>query len=191
MKLDKPGAGLPNIERLVLKVFLVPIVRIFISRFIASFLLNRELRIIEKSVSKVSLKDRNKSIIIDRTLAIEDDSRRYSINQVLEHLIIAGTMVQNGISYISREEEFDYEIKIENAKAYGNDDKQLEKFLAFYENYFENIVPLLAHNSKMTKKHPWFIRFNNRDWHKFMYMHTFIHRRQIEGIINVLGENNE
>jgi hypothetical protein len=190
MRLAKPGAGLPDIERLVIKYFLVPMVRIFITKKIVDFLLQRELHIIEKLVSKIQIDDRNTSIIIDRTLAIEDDSRRYSINQVLEHLIIAGTMVQTGISYISREKEFNYEIKIENAKAYGDED-MLEKFLEFYKNYFLKTEKLLQKNSKMTKAHPWFVEFNNQDWHKFMYMHTFIHRRQIEAIIKVLGENNE
>lgn len=190
MKLAKPGAGLPNIERLVIKYLLVPLVRVFITKKIVDFLLQRELKIINNLVSDINKENRNKSIIIDRTLAIEDDSRRYSINQVLEHLVIAGTMVQTGISYIAREKKFNYEIKIENAKAYG-DEQQLEKFLVFYENYFTKTEVLLKKHSKMTKAHPWFVEFNNQDWHKFMYMHTFIHRRQIEAIIKALGENHE
>ena len=145
---------------------------------------------IKRLVMDIKPEDRNTSIIIDRTLAIEDDSRRYSINQVLEHIIIAGTMVQTGISYISREKRFDYEIKIENAKAYGTED-MLEKCVSFYENYFKKTDKLLQKNSKMTKAHPWFVEFNNQDWHKFMYLHTFIHRRQIQAIIKALGENNE
>jgi len=38
----------------------------------------------------------------------------------------------------------------------------------------------------MTKAHPWFVKFNNFDWNNFMFMHTFIHRRQIQAILNEL-----
>jgi hypothetical protein len=38
----------------------------------------------------------------------------------------------------------------------------------------------------MTKAHPWFVNFNNSDWACFMFMHTFIHRRQIQAIIKDL-----
>jgi uncharacterized protein YdiU (UPF0061 family) len=189
--LDKAGAGLPNIERLFIKLFLVPLVRILLTKSIASFLLKREIKIINKLVDPIDLKDRNHSIIIDRTFGIEDDSRRCTVNQVLEHLVIAGNAVQLAISFLNKEREFKKEINIADVKAYGDDNEQFEKFNQFYSGYLEFVETNLIKQSKMTKAHPWFVEFNNFDWHSFMYMHTFVHRRQIEAIIKALGENNE
>ena len=58
-------------------------------------------------------------------------------------------------------------------------------------NYFKRkkvdwIKSLDKKQSKMKKKHPWFTEFNNYDWSVFMFMHTFIHRRQIQAIIKEL-----
>ena len=47
MKLQKPGSGLPNIERLFIKNFFVPILRTFFTWNIALFLLKREVSIIK------------------------------------------------------------------------------------------------------------------------------------------------
>jgi hypothetical protein len=54
--------------------------------------------------------------------------------------------------------------------------------------FFINRLP--KKHSQMTKRHPWFVEFNNFDWSAFMYMHTFIHRRQIEAIISKQEEKN-
>ena len=48
MKLAPAGSGLPNVERLFIKNLLVPTIRIFITWDIALFLLQRELKIIDK-----------------------------------------------------------------------------------------------------------------------------------------------
>lgn len=88
MKLQKPGSGLPNIERLFIKNFFVPILRTFFTWNIALFLLKREVSIIRKLTKELSQNELQKQIIINRTFAIEDDSRQFSISMVLEHLII-------------------------------------------------------------------------------------------------------
>ena len=186
IKLEKAGAGLPKFERNFLRYIIVPFVRVFFTWDLAVLFLKREVRLIENLVKNTSKEKRNISKIITRTLAIEDDSRRNSINQTLEHLIIAGTLVKNVIETLSKEEKFIEEIKIENVKAYGDDENQLELFLEFYNNYFEFITQLPKKQSIMKHRHPWFVEFNNFDWSVFMYMHTFVHRRQIEQILKEL-----
>lgn len=54
MKLQKPGSGLPNIERLFIKNFFVPILRTFFTWNIALFLLKREVSIIRKLTKELS-----------------------------------------------------------------------------------------------------------------------------------------
>ena len=53
MKLAPPGSGLPNFERLFIKNVLVPSIRILITWNIALYLLQRELKIIDKLVKSL------------------------------------------------------------------------------------------------------------------------------------------
>lgn len=191
MELAKPGEGLPEKERLSIKNILVPLVRIFFTWNIALLFLKREVRIIKSLVEKIPRERCIEQNIIERTFAIEDDSRRYSINFVLEHLTITGNAVMMVINTLSQEKEFKKDVTIVGVKPKENKLDQLDEFLAFYDKYFEFINNLPKKQSRMTKKHPWFVSFNNFDWSIFMFMHTFIHRRQIEAIIKKLGEKNE
>ncbi len=186
MKFAKPGAGLPEVERLFIKIFLVPIVRVVMTWTIARLLVKREVNIIKKLLSNISTSQLQQKMSIDRTFAIEDNSRQFSVNEVLEHLVIAGTLVQKVIKTLSQEKKVNFDIKIENVKPKENKENQLDEFLTFYQKYDTFIKNLPKKQSKMTKAHPWFVNFNNFDWNIFMFMHTFIHRRQIEAILNEL-----
>ena len=186
MKFGKSGAGLPEIERLFIRLFLVPIVRIAMNWTISRLLIKREVNIIKKLLCNVSTKNLQQKMSIDRTFAIEDNSRQFSVNEVLEHLVIAGTLVKEVIASLSQEKNVDFDIKIENVKPKENKENQLNDFLEFYEDYDKFIKDLPKKQSKMTKAHPWFVKFNNFDWNTFMFMHTFIHRRQIQAILKEL-----
>jgi hypothetical protein len=186
MKFEKAGAGLPEFERLFIRVFLVPIVRISMNWTISRLLIKREIKIIKKLLNNISNKQLQQKMSIQRTFAIEDNSRQFSLNEVLEHLVIAGTLVKNVIETLSKEKEVDFNIKIENVKPKENKENQLKYFLEFYQDYDKFIKNLPKKQSKTTKAHPWFVKFNNFDWNIFMFMHTFIHRRQIEAILNKL-----
>jgi hypothetical protein len=183
MKLAPPGSGLPNLEKLFIKNVLVPSVRILITWDIALFLLRRELKIIDKLLKPIDKTLLTQKTLIDRTFAIEDDTRQFSINMVLEHLEIAGNKIKNVIKTLSLEKEFIEDIKIENVKPKQNANNQYESFKEFYQEYISFIKSLDKKQSIKKKRHPWFVEFNNYDWSVFMYMHTFIHRRQIEAII--------
>lgn len=187
----KAGDGLPSIERGIIRYLLIPIIRLLMTWNLALFLLKRERKIIEKLVSTLSDEHKQKRVQINRVFAIEEHSSDFSVNMVCEHLYIAGGAVMAVINTLSKEEEFKRDIKIEAVKPKGEDINAYENFLSFMSKYEEYIK---AHNkkySKQTKAHPWFINFNNHDWSCFMFMHTFIHRRQIEEIIRVQKENNE
>jgi hypothetical protein len=186
MKFEKAGAGLPEFERLFIKLVLVPIVRITMNWTISRLLIKREIKIIKKLLSSISTQKLQQKMSISRTFAIEDNSRQFSVNEVLEHLVIAGTLVKDVIETLSKEKEVEFDIKIENVKPKENKENQLEDFLRFYQDYDNFIINLPKKQSKMTKEHPWFVKFNNFDWNNFMFMHTFIHRRQIEAILNEL-----
>ena len=71
MKFGKAGAGLPELERLFIRLFLVPIVRIVMNWTISRLLIKREVKIIKKLLSNISTKKLQQKMSIDRTFAIE------------------------------------------------------------------------------------------------------------------------
>jgi hypothetical protein len=180
------GAGLPQIERLSIKRVLVPYVRIVCTWNIALFMVKREVKIIEELIKGFDEETLQKRVVIKRAFAIEDHSRDYSINMTLEHLRIAGSAVMAVIDALSNEKEFPEDITIEAVKPKDNGKNEAKKFFDFMKTYEEYIKNHKKNSSKKTKKHPWFVNFNNFDWSCFMFMHTFIHRRQVQAIIKEL-----
>ncbi|WP_373072890.1 hypothetical protein [Sulfurimonas sp.] len=183
MELQKAGSGLPNIERLFIKNILVPLTSNIFTWNSALYMYKKEIQKITKLIISLEDKALQQKTIIDRTFAIEDHSRQFSVNMVLEHLTITGYGIMSVIDTLSKEKEFEKEITVEGVKPFENKQNSLKDLLAFshkYENFINN---LSKEQSIATKKHPWFIEFNNFQWSVFMFMHTFIHRRQIKAIV--------
>ncbi len=186
MKQAMAGDGLPKFEQMFIKIVLIPIIRVFFTWNISLFLINRETKIIKKLLSKVEKEDLQKRVIIQRIFGIEEHSSDYSVNMTLEHLRITGSAIMLIISTLSEEKEFPKEITIEGVKPKENGEDEAKKFFDFMEKYNIFIKNHKKNKSKMTKKHPWFVEFNNLEWACFMFVHTFVHRRQIEKIIKAL-----
>ncbi|MDP3466120.1 MAG: hypothetical protein Q8R86_10175 [Sulfuricurvum sp.] len=185
----KPGDGLPRGEFLLIRLLLIPMVRTFFTWQIAFWLFKRESRVIVSLLEALSEEDRLRQVVIDKTFAIEDHSRQFSLNMVIEHLCITGRKVSSVIIALSEEREFSEIVTIAGVKPFANRSGTLDDFKAFVNEYKTLFTALPKQQSKMTKPHPWFYSFNNFDWSSFMYMHTFIHRRQIQAIIKALKEN--
>lgn len=186
MSLGVAGAGLPKAEQMFIKWGLVPIVRILFTWRIALFMIQKEVRKIQKLVASVDENRLQQRVEIQRAFAIEDHSRDYSVNMTLEHLRITGSAIIKVIETLTQEKAFERPITIEAVKPKENGSDEHTKFFAFMNEYAQYIKQHPKNYSKMTKKHPWFVNFNNSDWACFMFMHTFIHRRQIEAIIKEL-----
>ncbi|MCW8837383.1 MAG: hypothetical protein OQK11_01650 [Thiovulaceae bacterium] len=106
----------------------------------------------------------------------------------LEHLTIAGFGIMSVIDTLSQEKEFPKEIRIEDVKPFENKKNALEDFLTFSKNYEEFINKHPKNISLAKKAHPWFYGLNNFEWSVFMFIHTFIHRRQIKAIVSQLNK---
>lgn len=189
MVTGKPGEGLPKGEFMVIRLFLIPLVRTFFTWRIAFWLFKRESKIIIALLDSLSENERLRQVVIDKTFAIEDHSRQFSLNMVIEHLCITGRKVMGVITALSAEKTFDEPLTIQGVKPFENKADTLSDFKAFVDDYTHFFASLEKKHSLMTKPHPWFRSFNNFDWNAFMYMHTFIHRRQIQAVIKALKEN--
>lgn len=189
MVTGKPGEGLPKAEFLLIRLILVPLVRTLFTWHIAFWLFKRESALIAKLARSVSPENFRRMTVIDKTFAIEDHSRQYSPSMVLEHLAITGRGVMEVIASLSQERPFEPPLTIEGVKPHANEADGLADFETFVGEYTLFFRSLAKKHSRMTKPHPWFGPFNNFDWNAFMYMHTFIHRRQLESILKTQKEN--
>jgi len=186
MKLKEPGCGLPTLEKFFIITFLVPSVKFVFTWESSLKCFNKEVKKIETIVRHIQKDNLQKRVLIDRIFGIEDNSRDFSVNMVLEHLVIVGNGMIDLIQTLSNEEEFTQEITIAGVKPHANSTDTLEVFLTLVETYNAFIKSLPKRKSIMTKKHPWFVEFNNLEWSAFMFIHTWVHRRQIESIRSIL-----
>ncbi|MCD6365531.1 MAG: hypothetical protein J7M14_06610 [Planctomycetes bacterium] len=178
--LQAAGSGLPKFENLFIRTILVPLGRLFLGWKSARFWLHYELSCIENMVKGLSEDDLNKRVLIDHILGIEDDTRDWSIALVIEHLMIVNTGIIELVKTLSEERFFDGPISIEAVKP-KNQAVSINELKQIIKEY-EIFVPRNK-NSKMTKAHPWFIEFNNKDWNTFLAIHTWVHKRQIKAIL--------
>lgn len=181
--LQAPGSGLPRYEQLFIKYALIPIAKYGLGWRSSRIWLDYEIAQIDKMVQDIDGDQLSRRVLIDHILGIEDDTRDWSISLVIEHLIIVSTGIIEVIKTLSEEKPVDMQIRIEDVKPQNN--------IVTIENLKSIIEEFKAHkldnkNSKMTKAHPWFIEFNNQEWHTFLAIHTWVHRRQIEAIVKKL-----
>lgn len=186
MKEAKPGAGLPTTEHLFIKFILLPIVKRALNKDRALALFQKEQNRIKNLVVSCSQELLTKRIKIDRVFGIESHSCDYSVNMVLEHLINATQGSMMIIQALSNNKEVKREVTIEAVKPTKNSEDVLNDFLAFGQSYIDFISKLPNTKSKIRKKHPWFGELNNLEWIYFMSIHTMVHRRQLEKIIQKL-----
>ena len=179
--LQAPGSGLPQFENMFIKTVLVPFARIFLGWKSAKFWLNHELESIARMIKDLDHEERNKQVLIDHILGIEDDTRDWSVALVIEHLAIVSSGIIQVIKTLSEEKPFDGPISIAAVKP-GKNTVTLDELKQIIRDY-ETFIPQNK-SSKMTKAHPWFIEFNNKDWNTFLAVHTWVHKRQIKAILS-------
>jgi len=186
--LQMPGSGLPKYENLFIKTVLVPFGRLFLGWKSAKFWLDLELTSIERMIRDLDQEELNKQVLIDHILGIEDDTRDWSVTLVIEHLAIVSSGIIQVIKTLSEEKAFDGPISIVAVKP-GKSAVTMDELRQIIQGY-ETFIPK-NRNSKMTKAHPWFIEFNNRDWNTFLAIHTWVHKRQIKAILRGSKSNQK
>jgi len=179
--LQPPGAGLPRLERLFIRYTLVPFAKYCLGWRSSRLWLDHEMQKIKKMVTPLSEASYQKRVLIDHHLGIEDDTRDWSVAMVIEHLIIVNTGIIEVIKTLGEERPVTMDIRIEDVKPHhGN--TTLQALQSLLDNYQRGYTPP-KRNSRMTKAHPWFVAFNDQEWHTFLAIHTWVHRRQIEAIL--------
>lgn len=181
-QLDKPGAGLPYVESLIVKYF----VGKFVSKRDSWEELNRRFenvyREILESVRGVDAKDAVKKVLIKRIQGLEDSSRFWSIAMTVEHLLIVGEAMKKVVIELSHGRELAGEVKIADVKPKGSESWELllPRFETFVSTALAEINSKVGdRRSQTTKFHPWFGPINAHQWFWLLSAHGRIHLRQI------------
>ncbi|MGE0632549.1 MAG: hypothetical protein AB7O96_09090 [Pseudobdellovibrionaceae bacterium] len=192
IELQKPGAGLPLPQRVMLKFWLGP----FVSKR-ATWMDNRKMyeavtqKIIDR-VERVAAEKRDKKILVPPQRGLEDSSRFWSINETLEHLL----MVIGGTEYIilqlSSGSPPDLKVDIAKLKPKGSEEDLFSTFKkrapVVMRDLDENLKQKgMNRDSNSKHHHPWFGSITAKQWYWLLAMHQAIHANQVKKITESLG----
>jgi hypothetical protein len=182
--LEKPGAGLPFFEALFVRWYVGPFqsrkndkaknLRLF--SMIGARLL--------KEFASVPEDKRDQKVLVPRMKGVEDSSRNWSPNEVLEHLMITGEGMRGIIIELANGRTSGYEVKIENFKPkgkYAGGDAR-EDFKKFVDETVALLEPLKIEDEGPDHKHPWLGRFNALQWTWLLAGHGGLHLAQLQAI---------
>ena len=183
--LAPPGAGLPVVQAFPLRYLLFPAYCRMTSwrKALAVFQLEGE-RVIAL-VEPLSPEQVQERVLVKAPLGVEDSSRYWSAEMVLEHLIEVGTRVATGIVELTQGDEVTVKADVADVKPKGWKGVQvIEDFKAFVLDYARTLTEDVGdRKSTQTHPHPWFGELRAHQWACLGGLHQTIHRRQMERIV--------
>ncbi len=181
-KLEKPGAGIPFLERMVLRFYYGP--------FVANKSEWKDSRVrFEKLTTKVlqiieGLSDEqlSKKILVPPQKGLEDSSRYWSIAMTLEHIVIVSRGIERILEGLTSGKKLNLVFSIADVKPPGKVSAQ--ESLKMFRNLKENLLNDLDQKMKdlespMKQFHPWMGMINARQWYWLLGVHVGIHLKQI------------
>jgi len=184
--LTRQGERLPRFEGFVLRYLVFPTYCRFTSLEKAAAVFEsegNELIALARSLPPHLFR---KKVLIRPLWGLEENSRCWSAEMVLEHLIEVGTRIAIGIVEISHGEE--PTVKADDVKPQGGHGlRLLEDYIAFLDDYAQTLLEDVDRGtSKLTHPHPWFGQLTAHGWACLGAFHQTVHRRQMERIVATL-----
>ena len=124
-------------------------------------------------------------MLIPRRFALEDSSRCWSVNMVVEHLVTVNLGTYEIVDQLNQEKSIPRELTTAKVKPFHNQ-SYTKNLIVFEKAYCRMIKKNTNRASIATKEHPWFGVFNNYNWHSFIGLHNTLHKRQIQHILESL-----
>lgn len=184
-RLDKPGAGIPWYEKTFIKYIVVPVLPIIFTWDKALDFLQKQVNEILKLVEDLDEETLSKQVLVPSMFALEDSSRFWSINMVIEHLVTVNLGTYEIVDLLSQEKSIDRELGTAKVKPFKNTN-HIKNLKVFEKVYSKMIKKNTQQVSKTRKSHPWFGPFTNYQWHSFIGLHNKLHKRQIQKILELI-----
>jgi hypothetical protein len=182
--LDRPGAGLPFFEALVVRYWVAP----FQSRKADR---DKNLRLfalingrVLKEADGVSANQRDVKVLVPRMRGIEDSSRYWCVNEVLEHLMIVGEGMRGLIVTLAQGKTSDSIVDTANFKPkgkYAGADARPD-FKRFTAETTQTLKDMPIEDGGPTHLHPWMGPFNALQWTWLLAGHSGLHFAQLQAI---------
>ncbi len=185
VKLEAPGKGLPWLEHLVARYWILPRASKKVSWKACEMQFNRETQKILEIYHSIPELDLSTCILVPRLQGLEDSSRYWSAAMVLEHLVIVGSQIAKVIVELTHKRIPQGEANIARVKPLGiltapKAEAQYEAFAITEMN--QRRAQIGDQNSLTRFVHPWFGPITARQWNWLMGSHQYIHRKQLEQI---------
>lgn len=193
-QLEKPGAGLPLMERILLKYYFGPFVAAKnpFSWTEANFQkLHERILLLAESIEPADFETK---CLVPRLQGIEDSSRYWSAKMTLEHILIVGTNLREIIIQLSNHANLDLIVDIAKVKPTGQQNR--EQILSEFRKYCSETIPYLKKNmgdyeSPSKLYHPWFGPMSTKMWAWLLVGHGSLHLKQLKEIIKVLEQKKK
>lgn len=184
-KLAAPGAGVPIYQRLLFKYLIGPFVARRTSWTQSEQNFHKISRRILSEIESLDEKQLNTRILVPPQMGLEDSSRFWSIAMCLEHMVIVGEAVMEGILQLTSGQVPPIKVDTALVKPLGIMPalESVEEFKFFIgEDYKKFLNSIQNKNSNLTLKHPWFGNFTAQQWFWLLATHQAIHLKQIREI---------
>jgi hypothetical protein len=181
--LAPPGAGLPAPERWISSAFLQTL-RALLSKEALSRWLRRETETALALAASLPDSQAGEPVLLPRVTGLEDSSRCWSANMVLQHLVIVATGIRQLAEALADGTAFGRELRIAEVKPEpGAGAEQQGLLRVAVDDYVRLIDSLGDLRTPLRHAHPWFGELDLRGWHALAAMHTMAHRRQLQRIV--------
>ncbi len=186
-KLDAPGAGLPLLQRVLLRGVVGPFVSKIVpleeSRRTYEELTAKIIALIEKTPAD----QRAIKVLVPPQMGLEDSSRYWSLNGLCEHLLLVSRGIEGAILLISQGQVPPIEANVAAMKPKQTAQEIFNEFKAYAPGLMSRIDSATSGggmniHSKTKFRHPWFGNLTARQWYWVLGTHQGIHYRQAKAI---------
>jgi hypothetical protein len=181
--LAPPGAGLPRFQAVLFRHLLFPAYCRRTSWDRSAAVFHAEGQKVLGLARSLPLPALQKRVRIRPLWGIEDGSRDWSAEMILEHLIEVGVRIATAIIELSHGEKPGSPIA-DAAPSGGRGPALLQDYAAFLDDYAATLSEDVGNRDcKLTCAHPWFGELTAHRWACLGAFHQARHRRHLEEIV--------
>lgn len=122
-------------------------------------------------------------VLVKRPFGVEDNSRYWSLEMLMEHLIMTGVAVHKSIRQLASGRRPSHPPRIAEGKPSGGRGPRIREEFDRFMNKFVQSSDALTFPARPTLAHPWTSEMGPLQWFKFTALHHWIHRVHAERIV--------
>lgn len=181
--LAPPKAGLPRFQAVLFRRLLFPLYCRCTSWDKAVAVFRAEGHKSLRAAQRLTPDAFRTRILIRPLWGLEDSSRYWSVEMILEHLIEVGARIATTIVELSHGEKPATDVT-EVPPSGGRGLGLLQDYRAFLDDYADTLAEDVGdRRSELTHPHPWFGQLTVHRWVCLGAHHQAVHRRQLEAIV--------